>query len=144
MALKPFYNKKGHLGMTRAELLEKLNSGGSTANHLYKAEINFTATKAGDSLTATGALYYMIATVNDTVPTEADVYLILQYSGYYSENDKFASINNSGQISDVLLPQLIMATLFNADRYFAMSISAAGDVNTWGMSDITITISQVW
>ena len=28
MALKPFYNKKGHLGMTRAELLEKLNGGG--------------------------------------------------------------------------------------------------------------------
>ena len=25
MALKPFYNKKGHLGMTRQQLLEKLN-----------------------------------------------------------------------------------------------------------------------
>ena len=28
MALKPFYNKKGHLGMTRQQLLEKLNGGG--------------------------------------------------------------------------------------------------------------------
>ena len=29
MALKPFYNKKGHLGMTRQRLLEKLNGGGA-------------------------------------------------------------------------------------------------------------------
>lgn len=53
--LKPFYNKKGHLGMTRAELLEKLNGGGvvpiNTLPNITLTAEDVTKLQNGESVT---------------------------------------------------------------------------------------------
>ena len=48
--LKPFYNKKGHLGMTRAELLEKLNGGVFVVNFADDGEGGVVCDKTYDEI----------------------------------------------------------------------------------------------
>lgn len=89
MALKPFYNKKGHLGMTRAELLEKLNGGGlntfsltltfDQVENMWASPFKLTITNHPDfdDLFAADVILLTVPAVPETVP-ELKVYLYKQ------------------------------------------------------------------
>ena len=94
MALKPFYNKKGHLGMTRAELLEKLNGGGGggggdTYDLVIKCASETMNTTLSNWSVVDGHVTDVISKMESGVPIKIRVFMSLwdtvDDTGYYRE-----------------------------------------------------------
>lgn len=70
MALKPFYNKKGHLGMTRQQLLEKLNGGGVPSFDTNDLGKSLTVRLADDNSVELGWIRKIEAAGADLFPSQ--------------------------------------------------------------------------
>lgn len=109
MALKPFYNKKGHLGMTRGELLEKLNNGGAPA----EKEIYYTLT--AENVAALTEPGYFVVTLSDKEYDPAKMPGNIKFSipNEYGSKDNIllyyenAHIQGDGTVSYVMYSNMI-------------------------------------